>query len=170
MQGASSVHLRTHLLALAGLVLPLAALAQAQPPATLLESYERVTALSNYMTSYVGELLLACAAQNALTEAQAEASYQVYRKRNAGTLERVKAWSEDAEKRLQAQGEGQAARRIAQEGEQTGMAAGSMRAQGAIGKVKDVRAACATVTAAIEAGSYDLARNAELAELTKGKP
>ena len=154
----------------ASLALPGMGLAQATPPLTPLESYERVTTLVNYMTSYVGELLLACAAQNALTEAQAEESYQVYRKRNAGMLEGVKAWSEDAERRLQAQGEAQAARRVAEEGGQTGMAAASIRAQGAIGTAKDVRAACATVTKAIEAGNYDLARNAELADLMKGKP
>ena len=144
--------------------------AAAQPAPTLLESYVRVTELLSYMTVHVGELLLACAARNVLTEEQAEARYQAYRKRNAALLERAEAWSRDAEKRLQAQGEGRVAQRLADESDLTAKAAASMRAQDEIGKAADGRAACAVRLAAIESGRYDLSGNAEFVELLKAKP
>ena len=56
---------RANLLLLgACLVLPVPAAAQQAPP--LVESYARMTALVAYMTGYVGEILLACAAKNVL--------------------------------------------------------------------------------------------------------
>lgn len=149
------------------LALPGAAAAQLP---TLIESYSRVTALQSYMTGHVGELLLACAAKNVLTEEQAETRYQAYRKRNSALLERADAWSKDAEKRLQAQGEERAAQQAAEDAGLTAMAMASARAQGVIGKAADAGAACAVVMAAIESGRYDLSGNAEFVELLKTKP
>jgi hypothetical protein len=151
-----------------GLALPIGG--AAQPPPTLLESYARVTALQSYMTGHVGELLLACAEKNAITEGQAEARYQAYRQRNAALLDRADAWSKDAEKRLQAQGDEHEARRLAQDADLTAMAAASARAQGLIDKARDTRAACEAVMAAIDAGRYDLSGNAEFVNLLKTKP
>lgn len=152
----------------AALGLPGLAAAQSQP--TLLESYGRVTTLLNYMTAYVGEALLACAAKNVLTEPQAEARYQAYRKRNAALLERAEAWSQQAEKRLRAQGEELAARRVAEEATLTAMAAGAARAQRVIGNASDAPAACTALMGAIESGSFDLSVNAEFVELQKTNP
>lgn len=161
-------------IALPGIVLAaclgLPGLAAAQSQPTLLESYGRVTTLLNYMTGYVGESLLACAAKIVLTEEQAEARYQAYRKRNAALLERAGAWSQDAEKRLHAQGGERAARRVAEETTLTAMAAASARAQGVIGKASDARAACAAMIAAIESGRFDLSVNAEFVNLLKTDP
>jgi hypothetical protein len=161
---------RVHLVVLAALVPAAAALAQAKPPPTLLESYGRLAALQSYMTTHVGELLLACAEKGALTEEQAETRYQAYRKRNAELLERAEAWSKEAEKRLAARGDERAAQRLAEDSGLTAMAVASARAQGVIGKAPDARAACATMTAAIESGRYDLSGNAEFVGLLKTKP
>lgn len=144
------------------------AAAQSQP--TLLDSYGRVTSLLDYMTGYVGEALLACAAKGVLGEEQAEARYQAYRKRNAALLERAGAWNQDAEKRLNAQGDERVARRVAEDASLTAMAAASARAHGEIGRASDVRAACAAKIAAIQSGHYDLSSNGEFVNLLKAKP
>jgi hypothetical protein len=141
--------------------------AAAQPALTLLESYGRVTTLVNYMTVHVAELLLACAEKNIVAEEQADARYQAYRKRNSALLERAEAWSRDAERRLQAQGDGPAAQRLREESGLTAMAAASMHAQSRIGGARDVREACTARLAAIESGVYDLAGNAEFVGLLK---
>ena len=151
-----------------GLALPVAGVAQPTP--ALPESYGRMIALLDYMTAHVGELLLACAAKNILTEEQAEARYQAYRKRNAALLERAERWRQDAEKRLQARGEEREARRLAEEASFSAMAAASARAEKEIGKAGDARAACAPRLAAIESGGYDLSGNAEFVELLKARP
>lgn len=143
--------------------------AAAQSQATLLDSYGRVSALMSYMTTFVGEVLLACAAKNALTEDQAEARFQAYRARNATLLERAESWSQQAEQRLRAQGEAGAARRAEAAG-LNAVGEASIRAQGAVGRAKDAHAACATVLAAIESGRYDLSGNAEFVELLKTQP
>ena len=150
------------------LMLPGAAAAQSAQP--LLESYGRVTTLLNYMTAYVGESLLACAEKNVLTEEQTEERYRAYRKRNAALLERAESWSQQAEKRLHAQGEERAAQRVAEEAGLGAMAAASARAQAVIGKAADARAACTQILAAIESGSYDLSGNAEFVNLLKANP
>lgn len=151
-----------------GLALPVAGVAQPAP--ALPESYSRMIALLDYMTAHVGELLLACAAKNILTEEQAEARYQAYRKRNGALLERAERWRQDAEKRLQARGEEREARHLAEEASFSAMAAASARAQEEIDKAGDVRAACAPRLAAIESGSYDLSGNAEFVGLLKTRP
>jgi hypothetical protein len=169
VQGATSIHLRRHLLALVtGLALPLAA--GAQPGSPLLESYGRVVALHDYVTGHVGELLIVCAAQKVLTEADAEARYQAWRKRNAALLERAERWQQAAEKRLQAQGEARAAQQRGREASANATALASVRANGVIGKAKDPREACAVRLAAIESGQYDLSRNDELVALLKANP
>lgn len=169
MQGATSIHLTGHLLALAtGLALPLAAGAQAGSP--LLESYGRVVALHDYVTGHVGELLIVCAAQKVLTEAEAEARYQAYRKRNSGMLERAARWQQEAEKRLEAQGEARAAQQRGREASANATALASVRAHNVIGKAKDPREACTVRLAAIESGQYDLSANAELVALLKVNP
>ena len=148
----------------------LACPARAQSAPTLLESYARAITLLNYMTTYVGESLLACAEKNALTEAQAEARFKSYRERNAKLLERAETWNQEAEKRLRAQGENRAAQRRAEEAGMNAVAEASMRAQGEIGAARDVRALCAAKAAAIDAGSYDLSSNAEFVNLLKANP
>lgn len=150
------------------LLLPGAAAAQAAP--TLLDGYARVTTLLNYMTTYVGETLIACAEKNAMTEEQAEARFDAYRKRNAALLERAEAWSEDAEKQLRAQGMEDAARRQAERSGLSAIGEASTRAQGEVGRPGDVRARCAALAAAIESGQYDLSVNAEFLNLLKAKP
>lgn len=147
---------------------PGAACAQSAP--TLLDAYARATTLLNYMTTYVGEALLACAEKNVLTEDQAEARFKAYRERNAVLLERAGAWSQDAEKRLQAQGDGRAAQRLAEDASLTAMAAASARAQGGIGKASDAGAACAAMMTAVESGRFDLSVNAEFVNLLKTNP
>ena len=144
--------------------------AGAQSAPTLLDSYARAITLLNYMTTYVGESLLACAEKNVLTEEQAEARFKSYRVRNAMLLERAETWNKEAEKRLRAQGEDRAAQRRAEEAGMNAVAEASMRAQGEIGAARDVRALCAAKSAAIEAGSYDLSSNAEFVNLLKANP
>jgi hypothetical protein len=156
------------LLVAACLLLP--AIAAAQSPPALLDSYARVTTLLNYMTGYVGESLLACAEKNAITEEQAEARFKSYRTRNARLLERAETWSQEAEKRLREQGEDRAARRRAEEATMSAMAEASMRAQGEVGNARDVSALCAAKSAAIEGGSFDLSSNAEFVNLLKTDP
>src|SRR6185436_8101517 len=102
------------------LMLPGAAATQSVP--SLLDSYGRVVALQNFMTSYVGETLLACAEKKVLTEGQAEARFKAYRERNAALLERADSWRVEAEKRLRAQGEGRAARERADEADMSATA------------------------------------------------
>ena len=159
---------RSAIVLAACLLLPAPAGAQSAP--TLLESYARAITLLNYMTTYVGESLLACAEKNALTEEQAEARFKSYRARNAMLLERAETWNQQAEKRLRAQGEDRAAQRRADEAGMNAVAEASMRAQGEIGAARDVRALCAAKAAAIEAGSYDLSSNAEFVNLLKANP
>jgi hypothetical protein len=155
---------------LVALVLALPGAATAQPPPSLVESYGRIAALLAYMTGYVGEMLLACVAKNALSEDQAEARYQAYRSRNAALLKRAEEWRQAAEQRLQAQGDARAAQHLADEYETTAMAAASALAQEQIGKAADVRATCGERFAAFESGRYDLSVNAELAGLLQKEP
>ena len=139
-------------------------LAQAAQAQSLPDSYARVTALLNFMTTYVGEVLLGCAEKNVLTEDQAEARFKAYRERNTALLERAEAWSREAEARL-----GTARR----QGDQAGLGAvaeASTRAQGEVGTATDVRAFCAARLAAIESGNYDLSVNRELVDLLKTRP
>ena len=150
------------------LLLPGPASAQSAP--TLLDSYARAITLLNYMTTYVGESLLACAEKNVLTEEQAEARFKSYRERNAKLLERADTWNQEAEKRLRAQGQDRAAQRRVEEAGMNAVAEASTRAQGEIGAARDVRALCAAKAAAIEAGSYDLSSNAEFVNLLKANP
>jgi hypothetical protein len=152
----------------ASLALPAAAAAQQAP--SLLESYGRLAALLDYMTGYVGEILLSCAARSVISEQQAEARYQAYRARNAALLGRAEQWRQAAEQRLQAQGEARAARQLADESGLTAMAAASIRAQEVIGKAADARATCSERFAAFESGHFDLSRNAELVRLLQGEP
>jgi hypothetical protein len=155
--------LRTGALSLAAAAcLALSGAPSAQPAQTLLEAYERVASIVNYSTGYVGEALIACTAANAMTEEQAEARFQSYRQRNSGLTERVEAWSADAERRLREQGQERDATRVSQDAGMNALAGASARAQEAIAKARDPRAACALVVAALDAGTFDLARNAEL--------
>jgi hypothetical protein len=152
----------------AWLLLPAAAGAQSAP--ALLESYSRATALLNYMTTYVGEVLLGCAEKKVVTEEQAEARFTSYQKRNAALMEQAEAWSREAEARLRAQGDERNARRQADQAGLGAVAEASTRAQGELGTAKDPGAFCTARLAAIESGSYDLSVNRELAELLKTKP
>ncbi len=160
---------KLHCLVLAAcLVLPGPAAAQSQP--ALLDSYGRVIGLLDFMTSYVGEFLLACAERNFLTEGQAEARFKAYRGRNAVLLERADAWRQEAEKRLLAQGEGRAAQERA---ESAGMSATSValeRVKLEIDKAGDVRALCGARLEGIESGRYDLSVNADFVGLLKENP
>ncbi|MGQ0652590.1 MAG: hypothetical protein ACT4P4_10040 [Betaproteobacteria bacterium] len=133
--------------------------------ATLIEDYARVTALANYMSTFVGETLLACAEIKVLTEEQAEARFAAYRKRNAALFERVERWSEEAERRLGERGEGREARQRSEDAGLTAMAAASGRAYGDVRAARDPAAFCAARFAAIQDGAFDATRNAELAKL-----
>ena len=159
--------IRSAALLAAFLALPPAAVAQSP---TLLESYGRAIALLNFMTSYVSVSLLACAEGNFLTEAQAEARFQVYRERNAALLERAGAWRREAETRLGSQGDERAAQERADEAGMSGTTIALARVQEEIGKVSDLRALCAGKLAGIEAGRYDLSVNAEFVGLLEKKP
>lgn len=119
-----------------------------------LADYARVTALVNYMTSYVGETLLACAAAKTLTEQQAEARFTAYQQRNTALLERAERWSESAAARSRSDDEGL-----------TAMVAASARVQEEVGLQRDVPAFCAAQLAAIGNGGFDISSNAELQEL-----
>lgn len=119
-----------------------------------LADYARVTALVNYMTSYVGETLLACAAAKTLTEQQAEARFTAYQQRNTALLERAERWSESAAARSRSDDEGL-----------TAMVAASARVQEEVGRQRDVPAFCAAQLAAIGNGGFDISSNAELQEL-----
>jgi hypothetical protein len=148
----------------------LAGPAAAQSAPTLVEAYGRAVALLNYMTTYVGESLLACVAKGALSEAQAEARFEAYRVRNAQLLERAETWSNGMESRLRAQGEERAARQRAEEAGLSAIAEASVRAQGEIGNAGNVRALCAAKLALFESGSYDLSTNTEFVNLLKANP
>ena len=144
--------------------------AGAQSAPTLLDAYGRAVALLNYMTTYVGESLLACAAKNALTEEQAETRFEAYRVRNAVLLERAEAWSNAVESRLREQGAEREARQRAEEAGLSAIAEASVRAQGEISNAGNVRALCAAKFALFESGSYDLSTNAEFVNLLKANP
>jgi hypothetical protein len=153
---------------IACLMLPGSAAAQAQP--TLLDSYGRVVALLDFMTSYVGESLLACAEKSFLTEEQTEARFKAYRERNAALLQRADAWRQEAEKRLRAQGEGGAGQERA---DAAGMSATSValaRVKLEIDRAGDVRELCRARVEGIESGRYDLSVNADFVGLLKEKP
>lgn len=130
-----------------------------------LADYARVTALVNYMTSYVGETLLACAAAKTLTEQQAEARFTAYQQRNTALLERAERWRESAARRLAEQGASAAARSRSDDEGLTAMAAASARVQEEVGRQRDVPAFCAAQLAAIGYGGFDISSNAELQEL-----
>ena len=148
------------LVAAAGLLLAPTIWAQA-----LLDDYARVAALVSYMTTYVGETFIACAAAKALTEKNAEARFASYRERNAALLERADAWSREAERRLRAGGEGNAARLRSEDASLTAMAAASGHVQGELGQARDVPEFCRARIAAIESGRLDMSGNAELQQL-----
>jgi len=145
-------------------------IAAAQPAPPLLEAYGRAIALLNFMTSYVGQTLLACAERNLFTEAQAEARFAAYRQRNAALLERAGSWRAQAEKRLHALGHEEAARERA---DAAGMSAASValaRVKREIDKANDVRALCAARVEGIESGRYDLSVNPDFVGLLKENP
>ena len=153
--------MNTRLFLLAGcLALPVPAWGQ-----TLLDDYARATALVTYMTMYVGESLLACAAAKALTDAQADARYRSYRERNAAVLERADAWSRGAEARLKTQGEQAAAQQLSQQAAMVASAAASERIEKEMQAAPDKAALCKARMLAIEGGRYDIGGNAELREL-----
>jgi hypothetical protein len=153
-------------LALAGCLL-VAGTAPAQTDEALAQAHARVTTIVNFTTVYVGELLIACAAAGALTDAQAEERFQSYRSRNDALVARVESWSREAELKLQGQDGARAARERAREAGQAAVAGGSLHAQREIGAAADARALCAARVAAIDAGAFDLARSAELLGLLR---
>jgi hypothetical protein len=134
-------------------------------PQRLLEAYARATLLVSYMTTYVGETLLACVEAKALTEEQAEQRFAAYRSRNAALLDRVDAWSKSAEEQLRSQGGASAALRMSDDASFTGAAEASRRAEGEVGAARDARAFCAARVAAFESGVFDLSTNPELGKL-----
>jgi len=144
----------------AALILPQPSAAQA-----LLDDYARVAALVSYMTTYVGETLIACAAANAVTELNAEARFASYRERNAALLERADAWNREAERRLRAGGEGNGARLRSEDASLTAMAAASAHVQAELGRARDVPGFCTARIAAIESGRLDMSGNPELQRL-----
>lgn len=146
--------------AAAFLLLP--GLAAAQPAQALVEAYARVAAILNGTTAYVGGSLLACAAANALTEEQAEERFQSYRARNSALVVRADAWSKEIELQLRAHGEERAARGRAEDAGRSAIADSSHRAEREIVAAPDTRAICAGRLAAIDSGTFDLARNPEL--------
>lgn len=156
------------LLLAACLALPQAAAAQSAPP--LLDAYGRVIALLDFMTSYVGESLLACAERSFLTEAQAEARFWAYRERNATLLERADRWRKAAERRLRAQGDERAAQDRAGETRTGATTMALARVQEEVGRVRDLRALCAGKAEAIATGRYDLSLNAEFVGLLQADP
>jgi hypothetical protein len=145
-----------------------AAAAQSAPP--LLEAYGRATVLLDFMSSYVGQSLLACAERSYLTEGQAEAHFRGWRERNAALLERADLWRRDAEQRLRAQGEDGAALERVSEAGMGATALALARVQDEMGKVRDLRALCNGKVDGIEAGRYDLSGNAEFVDLLKNQP
>lgn len=161
-------HSATHLLIAACIALPGAAAAQSASP--LLDAYGRVIALLDFMTSYVGESLLACAERKFLTEAQAEARFRAYRARNAAILERADRWRQAAEKQLRSRGEEHAAQERAGEAGTGATTMALARVQEEVDKVRDLRALCAGKAEAIAAGRYDLSLNAEFVGLLQADP
>jgi hypothetical protein len=164
----SRLQLIRALLLAACLALPGAAAAQS-PPA-LLDAYGRTVALLDFMTSYVGESLLACAERGFLEEGQAEGRFRAYRERNAALLGRAERWRKEAEERLRAQGEERAALERAGEAGGTATAMALARVREEMDKVRDLRALCAGKVEAIAAGRYDLSLNSELVNLLQTKP
>jgi hypothetical protein len=149
-------------------MLPGPAAAQSAP--SLLDAYGRVVALQSFMTSYVGETLLACAEKKVHTEAQAEARFKAYRERNAALLERADSWRAEAEKRLRAQGDERAARERADEVDASATAVALARVKQEIDKAGDVRALCGARVEGIESGRYDLSVNTDFVGLLKENP
>jgi hypothetical protein len=133
----------------------------AQTAQAELDAYARVVAILNGTTAYVGESLLACAAANALSEAEAEARFKSYRERNAALVARAEAWSREMETRLRAQGAERAARARAEEEGMSAIASSSQQAEREIAAGPNARAICAERLAAIEVGAFDLSRNPE---------
>jgi len=151
-------------LTLAGCLL-VAGTAAVQADEALAQAHARVTTIVNFTTVYVGELLIACAAAGALTDAQAEERFQSYRSRNGALVARVESWSREAERKLQGEDGARAARERVQEAGEAAVAGGSLHAQHEIGGAADARALCAARLAAIDAGAFGLSRSAELAAL-----
>ena len=131
----------------------------------LAEDYARVAALVSYMSAYVGETLLGCAAAKTLTDEEADARFVAYRKRNAAIFERAERWSEDAERRLGERGEGREARQRAEDASLTAMAAASAHAQAFLRAARDPAEFCAARLVAIQGGAFDASTNAELSRL-----
>lgn len=150
--------------------LALPGVAMAQPAPALLDAYGRAIALLDYITSYVGESLLACAGKNVLTEAQAEAHFKAYRERNAALLERAENWRLAVEERLRAQGEARAAQERAEEAGLSASALALAQVEGEIAKARDVGALCGAKLAGIQSGRYDLSVNAEFVGLIEKSP
>lgn len=144
--------------------------AAAQSPPALLDTYGRVVALQDFMTSYVAEYLLACAERNFLAEGQTEARFKAYRERNAALLERADAWRQEAEKRLRAQGEGGAAQERADAAGMSATAVALERVKLEIDKAGDVRALCSARLEGIASGRYDLSVNPDFVGLLKENP
>jgi hypothetical protein len=137
----------------------------AQTAPTLRQAYARVATIVNFATVYVGESLLACASAGALSDSEAEERFQSYRQRNAALVARTEAWSRETEVKLRGRDEERAAREDAREAGLSAVAGASLHAQREVGAAPDARAFCATRIAAIDAGAFDLARNAELRAL-----
>lgn len=154
------------------LALPGVAVAQAvaNPAPLLLDAYGRSIALLDFMTTYVGESLLACAEKGFLAEAQAEARFRAYRERNAALLERAENWKQAAERRLRAQGEERAALERSIEAGTSATSMALARVQDEMGKVRDLRALCAGKVEGIGSGRYDLSLNAEFVGLLRENP
>lgn len=159
---------RANPLLLAACLLPSVAAAQSAPP--LLDAYGRTIALQHFMTSYVGESLLACAQRGFLREGLAEARFRTYRERNAALLARAEAWRQQAEKRLHSMGEEREAQERAAEASEGATAMALARVEGEMDKVRDLHGLCKGKIEGIESGRYDLALNTEFVDLLRTKP
>ena len=134
----------------------------AQSGQALLDAYVRVVSIANDAPPYLGELLQGCATAGILNANLVEARTAVYMERNAATIRRVAAWMKKTESRLNSAGLDRAASERTYEAGMAAVAAGSRRARDELASGGNIGALCRGRLEALDAGAYDLERNAEL--------
>jgi hypothetical protein len=143
----------------------LAAAAHAQPAMPLVVQHARVIDAINDATTYVSEVVQACAVASNLSEGQAKGRFEAYLLKNGPMLERAEAWARDAEARLKAQGEARALERRHSDAGLAAVDAAAQRARRDIRGAPDRALACSGKLAEIAAGRFDLSVNAELVSI-----
>ena len=134
----------------------------AQSGQPLLDSYARVVTLANNAPAYLGELFQGCASAGIMSADLAEARRAAYIQRNTETIRRIAAWMKKTEARLTNAGLERAASERSYDAGMAAAAAGAKRARDELTSGGNIGALCRARLEGLDAGTYDLERNAEL--------